>query len=390
MSDNNLSAQEKIQIGIVAGEPSGDSLGAGLISALKSRSSQVCFVGVGGPKMKQAGCEILFDMDRIEAMGLDGIIGKLSDILHIRKTLHKKFCRDRPALFIGIDVPDFNLTLESRLKKRGIKTLHYVSPTVWAWRKYRIHKIRRSVDHMLTLFPFEREFYQRHQIAVTCVGHPVADQIDTPDKMAARNKLGVDVGDDEILIGLLPGSRSSEIRRLGQVFADVASTLFQQNQKLKFILPFANTKVEQLYRTLVGSLDSLPVTLLQGQSRLAIEASDVVLLASGTAALEAALLGRPHVVAYKVSTLTWLVFQTLKHVDYYSMSNHLLPEPIIPELIQNDASADKISKALTSLLQNPELMKQMESQFCDVRRRLKLDANSQAADVVMKMIQEAG
>jgi lipid-A-disaccharide synthase len=227
-----------VRIGIVAGEPSGDSLGAGLINAVKRIYPDAEFIGVGGPKMSKAGCDTLYDMDRIGLMGLEGVFEKLGDILKIRSSLYRTFVANPPDLFIGIDVPDFNLALEHKLKKKNIKTVHYVSPTVWAWRGYRIHKIRRAVNHMLTLFPFEADYYKSHNIPVTCVGHPIADEIDHPDTMAARNKIGIAVTEGKLVIGLLPGSRDSEVKRLAALFVEVVTKINQANSSIHFVLPF--------------------------------------------------------------------------------------------------------------------------------------------------------
>ncbi len=376
-----------VQIGIVAGEPSGDSLGAGLIDELKKNNPEITFFGIGGPKMRAAGCNTLYDMDRIELMGIDGLFEKLGDILKIRKTLLQKFLADPPDLFIGIDVPDFNLSLEGKLKKRNIRTIHYVSPTLWAWRGYRIHKIRRAVDHMLTLFPFEEKYYKDQNIPVTCVGHPIADQIDQPDKNLARQTIDREIGAGDTVIGLLPGSRRSEVKRLGAVFVQAVEQIHSSHPGIKFILPFANEKVAQTFNAVVGDIDHLPIVTLDGQSRLAMEASDIVILASGTAALEAALLRRPHVVVYKLSTITYWLFRRLRHVDHYSMPNQLLPEPVVPELVQDDATAENIVAEVNKYLENPQLVKQLEHEFMLIHKQLKLGSNVQASDAILKLLE---
>ena len=336
--------------------------------------------------MRSAGCDTLYDMDRIEVMGLDGLFGKFFDILKIRSNLYRIMMADPPDLFIGIDVPDFNLSLEAKLKKRKIPTLHYVSPTVWAWRGYRIHKIRKAVNRMLALFPFEADYYRKNNIAVTCVGHPIADEIDQPDKQGAREKLGLDISVESKLIALLPGSRRSEVSRLAEVFVEVANNLLKTNPELKFILPFANKKVAGIFRETVGAIENLPITLLDGQSRLAMEASDVVLLASGTAALEAALLRKPHVVAYKVSALTYWLVQKLGHVTHYSMPNNLLETPLVPEFIQDSANQEDIAGALRLYIEDQQAVWKIEQKFEELHQTLKLDANTQACNAVLKML----
>ena len=378
-----------VQIGIVAGEPSGDKLGAGLIKALMSEYPGAEFVGIGGPKMRQAGCDTLYDMDRIELMGIDGLFDKLGDILKIRAALYRKFVAHPPHLFIGVDVPDFNLALERKLKKKNIRTIHYVSPTVWAWRGYRIHKIRRAVDHMLTLFPFEAEFYKRHKIPVTCVGHPIADEIGQPDKIAARKKIGIPVSPGSRVIGLLPGSRRSEVKNLGALFVEVAEKIHNADPTIQFVLPFASAQMEKIFYDVAGSTAQLPIFTLNGQSRDAIEASDIVVLASGTAALEAALLCRPHVIVYKLSPIAYWLFQKLRHVDYYSMPNQLLPEPVIPELVQDQATADNIVHAVNEFIKNPQKVQKLEQDFIDLHKQLKRNANLQASKAIVKLLESA-
>lgn len=378
--------KKAVQIGIVAGEPSGDNLGAGLINALKSKLPNASYVGIGGPKMRAAGCDTLYDMDQIELMGVDGLFGKLGDILKIRSALFRKFKNNPPDLFIGIDVPDFNIGLEYKLKKRKIRTIHYVSPTVWAWRGYRIHKIRRAVSHMLTLFPFEARYYEKHNVPVTCVGHPIADEIKEPNKIKARAKLGLDASGETLLIGLLPGSRRSEVKKLGPVFYRAIGRIYKSNPDIQFVLPFANQNVAKTFSNVVGKIDHLPITTFDGQSRTAIEASDVVVLASGTAALEAALLRRPHVVVYKLSAITYWLFRRLRHVNYYSMPNQLLPNPVIPELVQEDATAENIVDAVNGYLNDSEKVQQLEKDCAEVHRQLKRDANLQASETIIRLL----
>ena len=372
---------------MVAGEPSGDALGAGLIDSLKSSITDVEFFGVGGPKMASAGCDTIYDMDRIGVMGLDGLVGKFMDIVRIRSNLYRMMVMNPPDLFIGIDVPDFNLALESRLRKNNITTVHYVSPTVWAWRGYRIHKIRRAVDHMLTLFPFEAEFYRKNHIPVTCVGHPIADEIQPPDRAAARQKLRLEIPDHGKLVALLPGSRQSEISRLAPIFLQVARIINQSDPAVQFVLPFANKTAARAFSEVAGSIQDLPITLLQEQSRLAMEAADAVVLASGTAALEAALLRRPHVVVYKVGALTWWLVQRLKSVTHYSMPNQLLGEPVVPEFIQGQARPASIANALRRYLDDSGEVEKLDQMFSAMHRQLKLNANLRASRAVIKLLE---
>ncbi|MGI9317194.1 MAG: lipid-A-disaccharide synthase [bacterium] len=390
--------QDVIHIAIVAGEPSGDRLGAGLIREVREKIPNVQFSGIGGPKMADQGCELLYQMDRIGVIGLDGLREKLLDILRIRKQLSTLWQQQRPAVFVGVDVPDFNIGLEQRLKQVHIPCIHYVSPTVWAWRGYRIHKIKRSISHMLALFPFEADFYRHHQVPVTCVGHPLADEISEPDPAAARNALNIDLGPagpslarpglarPGLLIALLPGSRRSEVKRLALPLIKAARVLLSQYPEIRFVLPFATDKLQKTFHQTVGSVEDLPLITLHGQSRLALEAADVAVLASGTASLEAALLRVPHVVVYRLSGFSHWLVQRLRQVDHFAMPNHLLPEPMVPELIQDRVTPENIVEAVNGYLQNPEHMKKIKHAFADIHKALKLDADKRAAEVVISML----
>ncbi len=364
---------------MVAGEPSGDRLGAGLIREIRRLHPDVIIEGIGGPRMEAAGCEILYPMERIGVMGLDGLREKLLDILRIRKTLASRWQATPPGAFVGVDVPDFNLSLEVRLRTAGIPCVHYVSPTVWAWRGYRIHRIRRAVDHMLALFPFEADYYRRQGIPVTCVGHPMADEIDTPNQVDARATVGLEA---DRVIALLPGSRRSEVRRLTEPLLAAARILHQRYPDIRFVLPLAGDAAREAFVQIAGDIDGLPLTLLDGQSRLALESADVAILASGTASLEAALLQVPHVVVYKLSGFSHWLMRRLRQVDHFAMPNHLLPKPMVPELIQRDVTPENIVEAVDAYLQNPEHMRTLKSAFADIHQSLHLDADRLAAGVV--------
>jgi len=392
----------ELRVALVAGESSGDQLAAGLMRALSARR-RCLFTGVGGPAMAAAGCEILFDMERIGVIGLDGLAAKLPGILKIRRRLlaHLTGAGDtgagttaRPHVFVGVDAPDFNLNLERKLKRAGVACAHYVSPTVWAWRAYRLRKIRRSVDHMLALFPFEAAFYRARGVPVTCVGHPLADRIDAPDRAAARRALSLG---DGLLIALLPGSRRSEITRLARVFLDAARRLLARYPAAKFVLPFANDSAAATFTVTAGAVDDLPLTTLPAAgdstvdhrgrtpAQLALEASDVGIVASGTAALEAALLRRAHIVAYKLAPPSYHLMRRLRRVDYYSMPNQLLPQPLVPELIQSRATAANIATEAAALLESPARVAELEKQFAAMHRALKLGANARAAEAVLQL-----
>ncbi len=372
------------QIAIIAGEPSGDSLGAGLIRAIHAVRPEIEFIGVGGPQMGQAGCRLLYPMDRIGVIGVDGLVGKVVDILRIRRALYKRFVMQRPTVFIGIDVPDFNLTLERQLKRQRIPCVHYVSPTVWAWRGYRIRKIRRAVDHMMTLFPFEAKYYQTKDIPVSYVGHPIADEIVEPDRLRARKKLGIDA--NRLVIGLLPGSRRAEVEKLGPLFVASAERLLGQRPAIEFLLPFANHATRDTFDAVTGNLSHLPLRRMEGQSRLAMEAADIVVLASGTAALEAALLQRPQVVVYKLGRFSYWLMRRLRHVDHYAMPNHLMEQPIVPELIQENATVENIVSQVNQYLTDPGTVQELAQCCAVVARQLRCDANVRARDVVLNIM----
>ena len=373
-----------MKIGIVAGETSGDHLGAGLVKELRKRSSDIDFTGICGPRMQALGLSSMFEMDSISIMGVDGLLASIRKILKVRKTLEQTLSREKPDVFVGIDVPDFNLTLEEKLRRRGIRTIHYVSPTVWAWRGYRIRKIRRAVDHMLTLFPFEAEFYQQRGIPATFVGHPIADEID-PDIDQAAVRRNLDLPLDRPIIALLPGSRTSEIRRLGELFLRTANQLGTLYPDAIFITPAANKHTEQQFAAMVKQHATVPTRIYQHRSQQVMAAADVILLASGTAALEAALLQRPMVVAYKVSLLTSLMVRLFAHVKYFSMPNNLLERPIVPEFLQKRATEANLVPALAAYLDDAELRQSTSEQFAGILQTLRRGANQRAAELVLSI-----
>ncbi len=324
----------------------------------------------------------MFPMDSISVMGLDDLAARLLNIMRTRRQLAEHFISNPPDVFVGIDVPDFNLGLEVKLRQRGIRTVHYVSPTVWAWRGYRIHKIRRAVNHMLTLFPFEAEYYRKHSVPVTFVGHPIADEIDpNVDVTALRNGFGVQA---DQLVALLPGSRKSELNALGSLFIDVAKNLCEQRRDIEFVAPFVDDDTKSYFgKLLQDSGYNLPIKVVTGRSRQAIAASDVALLASGTAALEAALFAKPMVVAYKVSWLTGVLVKLFAHVRYFSMPNNLLAQPVVPELLQRDATTQNLTAAVAEFLDDPALRSDVSRRLATIYDTLKMGASERAADVIL-------
>jgi len=374
-----------MKVGIVAGEKSGDYLGSELIKAMRQRHPAAEFVGLCGPLMQEQGAISLAEMDKISIMGLEGLLTAIPDILRIRRKLYKYFIANPPDVFVGIDVPDFNLSLERKLKLKGIPTVHYVSPTVWAWRGKRIHKIKQSVDLMLTLFPFEERFYQKHDTAVKCVGHPLAQQVlDWKDDPEFRNALA---GPSETLVALLPGSRMSEVTKLAPEMIKAATQLVANRPELRFAIPVANEKIDRYLRHDL-SIDTELFQLLSGQSRDLLSVADTVVLASGTAALEAALFAKPMVVMYRMSKLTIAIYSRTVTVEHFSMPNHLTNPPAVPELIQEKANSIELIKELTRLLDEPEYYQSMQSALAQIAPKLSMDSGVLACEAIELLIEQ--
>ncbi|MCQ4319591.1 lipid-A-disaccharide synthase [Stutzerimonas stutzeri] len=370
-----------LTVALVAGEASGDILGAGLMQALRAQHMNVEFVGVGGPRMEAQGLESYFPQERLAVMGLVEVLGRLPELLRRRKRLLQTLLGVRPDVFIGIDAPDFNLDLALKLRRAGIKTVHYVSPSVWAWRQKRVLKIRDACDLMLTLFPFEATFYDAHQVAVRFVGHPLADTIPLePDRAAARAAL--DLPQDGLIVALMPGSRGGEVGRLGQLFLAAADRLRSMRPGIRFVVPCASPERRaQLEQMLIGR--DLPLTLLDGRSHEALAACNAVLIASGTATLEALLYKRPMVVAYSVAPLTFRILKRLVKSPYVALPNLLAQRLLVPELLQDAATPEAMAQLLSPLLDNGDI--QTEG-FDAIHRTLRCDASSQAASAVLELV----
>lgn len=375
----------RLRIGIVVGEASGDILGAGLMVALRKHFPDAEFAGIGGPRMLALGFHSFFPQDRLAVMGLVEPLKRLPELLKIRGFLRDHFIANPPAVFIGIDSPDFNLTLEGDLKEKGIPTVHYVSPSVWAWRQKRIYKIARSVDLMLTLLPFEAEFYQQHQVPVAFVGHHLADEIPLEiDQQAARRTLHLQ--EDAKVVALLPGSRSNEVERLGQLFMETAVQCLQRDPNLQFVIPAANAdRYRQLHLQLSAYVD-YPIHLVNGQSQTVMAAADVVLMASGTTALEAMLLKRPMVIAYKLSWLSWTILSRMVKTPYVGLPNLLAGEKLVPELLQEAATAEDMSAAVMQYFENPDQTQALRETFYEMHQSLKRNASDRAADAVAQLV----
>jgi len=377
-----------LKVGIVANEPSGDLLGAGVIREIRARYPDARFEGVGGPLMNEQGCRSLFSMDRLSVMGLIEVLKHLPELLSIRKQLLTHFLQDPPDVFIGIDAPDFNLGLETALKKAGIPTVHYVSPTVWAWRPGRVRKIRAAVDLMLSIFPFETEFLEQHQVPVQYVGHPLADEIPLwNDRPAARTALGV--ADRPHVVAMLPGSRMGEIESLSATFIRAALQLTERYPDAHFLVPLINARTRTAFEAILNrEAPDLPVTLVDGQARTVMVAADVVLTASGTATLEAMLLRRAMVVAYRLNPLTyWIVNRfNLVKIPYVAMANLLADEALAPEFIQDAATPKALADALSELLESPERVRYIQQRYGELHETLQQDSSRKAAEAVLSLI----
>ena len=374
-------------IGLVAGELSGDQLGAALIRRIRESRPDVRFAGIAGPQMRAAGCLALAQAEDLSVMGLTEVLVHLPRLLRLRRRVLRYFLEQPPQLFIGIDAPDFNLGLERRLKALGIPTLHWVSPAVWAWRRYRVNKIRRSVDCMLTLFPFETGFYRRHGVTARYVGHPLADEIPQDcGRASAREALDIDT--DISCVALLPGSRRSEIGRLLPRFLEAAAECRRGMPALRFVLPVASADLMDLCRDILqrGRWQHLDITVLEGEARTAMCAADAVLLASGTAALECLLLKRPMVVAYRLHPLSYLLVRRLLRVPYVCLPNNLLNRAQVPELLQSEATPSRLAGALLELLQNPGEASRQVAPFAALHDELRCDAARQVAAAVLERL----
>jgi lipid-A-disaccharide synthase len=375
-----------LRVGIVAGEASGDNLAAGLVKAIREQLPDTVFEGVAGPRMKEAGCHSLFPMQELAVMGLLEVVKHLPRLLSIRKQLRRHFLENPPDIFIGVDAPDFNLGLEKALKSAGIRTLHYVSPSVWAWRKYRVRKIAASVDCMLTLFPFEERFYTEQQVPARCVGHPLADLIaDEVDQAQARRHIGLEHNGP--VVALLPGSRVGEVKRLAADFLNAAVWCYQRRDDLHFVVPLANYECRQAFEEVLSTISTrLPLTLLGGQGLEAMAAANAVMLASGTASLECMLLKRPMVVAYRLSPVTFRIARMLVRSKYFSLPNLLANRPLVTELIQDEVTPESLGSEILALIEDPQRAQALAGMFTRIHHELRRDADRVAAATVLELV----
>jgi lipid-A-disaccharide synthase len=381
-----------MRIALVAGEASGDLLGAGLIAELRRRYPDAQFAGIGGDAMRAAGMDTWFDASALAVMGLSEVLRHLPRLLRVRRSLRARVLAWRPDVFIGIDAPDFNLGVEKWLKKRGIRTVHYVSPSVWAWREKRAAKIGRSASRVLCLFPMEPAIYARHRVDARFIGHPLADEMPLdPDRDGMRTQLGLDPR--RPVLALLPGSRVGEIERLGSIFLAAAKRVLDETPNLQIVVPIPNTAAHAAFkRALVAHADAdalrPSLRMLVGNARRLMIASDVVLLASGTATLEAMLAKRPMVVAYRVAPVTYALVKGLGllKVKNYSLPNVLAGERLVPELMQRDCTPEKLAAATLEILRDGEAVARIEPRFRELHLQLRQGASARAADAIAELL----
>ncbi|MCZ4059230.1 lipid-A-disaccharide synthase [Pantoea sp. LMR881] len=374
-----------LTIAIVAGETSGDILGAGLIRALKARHPDAHFVGVAGPLMQAEGCEAWYEMEELAVMGIVEVLGRLSRLLKIRRDLTQRFIDLKPDVFVGIDAPDFNITLEGKLKRAGIRTIHYVSPSVWAWRQKRVFKIGRNTDLVLAFLPFEKAFYDRFNVPCRFIGHTMADAMPIqPDKLAARRHLGI--ADDALCLALLPGSRGAEVEMLSGDFLKTAQLLRVKYPALEIVVPLVNAKRREQFEQIKAEIaPELPMHLLDGKGREAMIASDAALLASGTAALECMLAKCPMVVGYRMKPFTFWLAKRLVKTPYVSLPNLLAGRELVKELLQDECQPHALAAALEPLLHAGVERDELLKNFYELHQQIRWNADEQAADAVLEI-----
>lgn len=374
-------------IAIVAGETSGDYLGSHLIKSLKSVRSDVKFIGIAGPKMVKEGALSYFSMEELSVRGYFEAIGKLFHLLKLRKNLLKQILDAKPDLFIGIDAPDFNFWIERQLKKKGITVIHYVSPSIWAWRGSRLRKIKKSIDHMLTIFPFEKNIYSKANIQATFVGHPLAGTIPLrPNKKKAQEKLKIIKANK--VIALLPGSRQGEVKWHAQLLIDSAVEISKSIRNVKFLVPLPTRETFEIFsKTLFkNTLAELDIQLLIGHASDAINAADLVIVASGTATLETALFKKPMIVIYKMSSISWQILKRMQYLPYVSLPNILLNKFFVPELLQDKATSENIATKTIEILKDVSYKKNLSIQFTKIHHQLKQNTSDRLNKIILKLI----
>jgi len=382
-------AAAPLTVGIVAGESSGDTLGAALITALKARIPETRCFGVAGPKMIDAGCEAWASSEELAVMGFTEPLLHLPRLLKLRSMLISRMSALRPDVFVGIDAPAFNLGLERRLKTQGLKTVQYVSPQVWAWRQGRVRTIGKSCDLVLCVLPFETEFYSQHGVKAVFVGHPLADQIPLEvDRTAAREALGIDPG--TLVVALLPGSRIGEVERLGADFVAAAAWIASRRPGARFLAPMASARVRAAFERRIAGLGTATgmITVLDSQAQRALAAADAVIVASGTATLETLLTGRPMVVAYRLSTVTAFLLRTLGlvKVPYFSQPNLLVGRRLVPEFLQEQVTGAALGAALLQEIEDPSHVSELVREFRRVHEVLRRGGAERAASAILEAL----
>ncbi len=376
------------RIALVAGEASGDYLGARLIRALQGRFNNLEFFGIGGPSMNALGMQSWFPMEKLAVRGYVEVLRHYAEITGIRRELKRRLIADPPDLFIGIDAPDFNLDLERDLKRRGISTVHYVSPALWAWRGGRIKRMAEAADLVLALYPFEPAIYAKAGVTATFIGHPLADDIPDQDRtQAARDQLRI-IKPGKV-VTLLPGSRQSELKYLAALFINTAKLMLQRDKSLQFFVPVVSRETRTLFEQALydESATELPLTVLFGHSRDAIAAADIVLVASGTATLETALSGKPMVVSYRLSRGSWWLMSRMRYQPWVSQPNIIAGEYLVPELLQDEATAENLSQAMMNMMRDSLLIERLKKRFSSINQQLRQNAAERAADALMPWLQ---
>ncbi len=381
----------KIKVGIVAGEPSGDAIAASLIQALQKAYPQLEFVGIAGPKMQSAGAKSWFDMELLAVRGYIEVLKRFRKILAVRRELRARLLKENIRIFIGVDAPDFNLALERDLRRAGVKTVHYVSPSIWAWRGERINKIRTAVDHVLTIFPFEQAIYDKAGIPSTYVGHPFADAFPRAStKESARSQLRLKP--TQLVISLLPGSRQTELDYHAALFVETARALLAQFPQATFLVPLATRETREQFDAIKWKLGAqdLPMQILFGHANLALAAADVALVASGTATLEAAMLRCPHVIAYRMSPTTFNMMKRKAYLPYVGLPNILAGEWLVPELLQDDATPANLAQALGNWIRHRDATTRLQERFAQIHDSLAVGNSTRVVEALRPMVAAIG
>lgn len=380
------SKQKPLRIAIIAGEASGDFLGAGLISTLQKLHPNIEFFGIGGPLMRALGFNAIYPMEKIAVMGISDVLLHITRLKWIHHRITRYLLQYGADLFIGIDAPDFNLSIETTLRQKGIKTAHYVSPKIWAWRPERVHKIKKAVDLLLTIFPFETAFYAPHAVPVKFVGHPLADLIDASINIDASKAFWGYTAEQPIM-AVLPGSRQGELKHMGPLFLDVMNEIQLKRPEILFMVPLNNENLKRTFEKQMKKKNySLNLRLVTQQSRAVMSAADVVLVKSGTSTLEAALLKKPMVVSFKMSALTYKVVRPQVKVSYTSLPNLLANRVLVPEFIQKMATPAKMANEMLNLMDNSEEKQFLKKEFTAIHHALRQNANQQAAEALLQLI----